>query len=45
MPDLDAIRPLLDQRHLAIAGELEAFARAEIRPLPEPPNDGMRGSW
>ncbi|RMH19233.1 MAG: acyl-CoA dehydrogenase [Acidobacteria bacterium] len=39
MPDLEAVRPFLEPRHLAIAHDALAFAEAEIRPLPEPADD------
>ena len=37
--DTATVRAFLDDRHLALAPEVEEFARAELAPLPEPPSD------
>ena len=39
MPDTHAIRAFLDQRHIDMAGELDAFCRDTIAALPEPLDD------
>jgi len=39
MPETESIRPLLDEHHLAVAEEADAFARQRIAPLPEPASD------
>lgn len=39
MPDVDTIRAFLDDRHLEFAERVDAFARAELRPRPEPADD------
>ncbi len=39
MPDPAAVRPFLEDRHLDLAREVEAFAQARIAPLPPPPDD------
>ena len=40
MPDPHAVRAFLEDRHLALAKELDAFAKKQILPLPPPPDDG-----
>lgn len=39
MPDVDTIRAFLDDRHLDFAERVDAFAREELRPRPEPAGD------
>jgi acyl-CoA dehydrogenase len=39
-PDLSPIRAFLDERHVALAASLAAFAERELRPRPEPVDDG-----
>lgn len=39
MPDVETIRAFLDDRHVAFAGEVDRFARAELMPRPEPADD------
>ena len=39
MPDLETIRAFLDDRHVDFAERVDAFARAELRPRPEPSDD------
>jgi alkylation response protein AidB-like acyl-CoA dehydrogenase len=40
VPDVDTIRAFLDDRHVAFAADVDRFARAELRPRPEPADDG-----
>ncbi len=39
MPDVDTIRAFLDEDHVAFAADVDAFARAELRPRAEPADD------
>jgi alkylation response protein AidB-like acyl-CoA dehydrogenase len=39
MPDVATVRAFLDDAHVEFAEAVEAFARAELRPRPEPPDD------
>jgi len=39
MPDVDTVRAFLDEPHVAFAGAVDGFARAELRPRPEPAGD------
>ncbi|HET6639907.1 MAG TPA: acyl-CoA dehydrogenase family protein [Gemmatimonadota bacterium] len=39
MFDVDTIRAFLDDPHVAFAADVDAFARAELRPRPEPASD------
>ncbi|MGH7565488.1 MAG: acyl-CoA dehydrogenase family protein [Gemmatimonadota bacterium] len=39
MPDVDTIRAFLDDRHVDFAERVDAFARSELRPRPEPADD------
>ena len=39
MPDVAVVRPFLDDRHLALAGEVSAFAAERLASLPEPAGD------
>jgi len=40
MPDLDTTRAFLDDSHAEFAQRVDAFARTELRPRPEPADDG-----
>lgn len=39
MPDTTTIQPFLDAEHVAIAKEVDAFAREQVAVLPPPPDD------
>ncbi|GIW73408.1 MAG: acyl-CoA dehydrogenase [Planctomycetota bacterium] len=39
MPGIETVRALLEERHLGLAAELEAFARERLAPLPAPESD------
>ena len=39
MTDTATIRAFLDDSHLTLAGEVDAFAAASLRTLPAPEND------
>ena len=41
MPDTQTVRASLDERHLELAKELDAFARKQIATLPTPLDDAM----
>lgn len=39
MPDPTAVRAFLEEHHLALASSVAEFARADLAPRPEPPDD------
>jgi acyl-CoA dehydrogenase len=39
MPETETVRAFLEPRHLALAGEIEAFTAREVAPLPAPADD------
>ena len=39
MPDVDTVRAFLDEPHVDFADRVDGFARAELRPRPEPADD------